>query len=136
MSDKCRVCLTLADLTSIVLICKHERKEMNTRDTRFNVETQYGKTTNVTKYYFSAPQGYLTILLVHSHTFLLNQSIHLHASKSHNLTLYLYCSYFQVGSIQITMTNNHHHSQMESIHEIIRLHIPKQKNPSMANPTR
>ena len=44
---KCRVCLTLSYLTLIVITYKHERKEMNTGDTRFNVEPNMGKTTNV-----------------------------------------------------------------------------------------
>ena len=85
------------------------------------------------KYYFATPQGYLTIVQVFSHTFLVNQSIDLHTTENHKLTLYLYHLYCQVDSMQMTMTNNHHHSQLESIFEIIKLHIPNQKNPSKAN---
>ena len=54
--------------------------------------------------------------------------------KNHNLTLYLYYLDCQVGSIQITMTNNHYRSRLEPILEIIKLHMPKQQNPSIANP--
>ena len=53
------------------------------------------------------------------------QSIHLHTSENHNLTLYLYYPDCQVSSIQIIMTNNHYHSWLEPILELVKLHVPK-----------
>ena len=45
--------------------------------------------------------------------------------ENHNLTLYLYHLDCQVSSIQIGMTNNYYHSQLEPLLEIIKLHMPK-----------
>ena len=63
------------------------------------------------------------------------QSTHLHTLENHNVTLYLYHLDCQVGSIQIKVTNIHNHSFLEPILVIINLYMPKQKNPSLADPT-
>ena len=87
------------------------------------------------KYYFSAPQGYLLILQVRSHSFILNSINTLAHTLEISTWPFIYT--FQIvklAQIQIKIINIHHHSQLESIHKVIKLHMSKQKKAFASRP--